>query len=227
MYGFAYDFKYSDIQRETLSNSEISSATISSYYKTFRELLYATVGSIINEHGLLGKKKGSIVEVDESLVGSRKYNRGRFKNGHWIIGMIERHTNNVRFERIDNRDKDTLLLVLKKYVHKNATIITDCWKGYTNLKSYFYKHKTVNHSENFVSPSTGAHTQGIECQWRLIKQRIRVKHGGNQMANNDNLTLHLCEYIYRHHHRNKNKNSLGYILIRDLCKIFKDFVSNN
>lgn len=222
MYGFAYDFTYADIQRETLSDSEMSSSTISYYYKSFRELLYAVVENIKNENGLLGEKKGSIVEVDESLIGSRKYNRGRYKNGHWIIGMIERQTNNVRFEKIVTRDRDTLLCVLKKYVHKNATIITDCWKGYTDVKSYFHKHITVNHSENFISPSTGAHTQRIECQWRLVKRRIRSKHGG---SNSDNLTLHLCEYIYRHHRRDDDKNLFGFLFIQDICKIFKDFSS--
>lgn len=193
MYGFIHDFSYSDIQRVTLSNREMSSSTIAYYHNMFREILYDVTQNINNDVGLIGSEKGSIVEVDESLIGSRKYNRGRYKNSKWLIGMIERGSNNVRFEYVATRDKETLLAVLKKYVHKNATIITDCWKGYINLDTYFYRHQTVNHSENFISPITGAHTQSIENQWHLIKRRMRVKQ--TNTSENAKLTYCLCLYV--------------------------------
>lgn len=218
MYGFIHDFSYSDIKRETLGEREISSATIAYYYKLFREMLFHIVQNINNEVGLLGCEKGVIVEVDESLIGNRKYNRGRFKHCKWIIGIIERGTNNVRFEHIETRNSDTLLKVLKKYVHKNATIITDCWKGYEGLNAHFYRHQTVNHSKNFISPETGAHTQSIENQWHLIKRRIHAQHAN--ISNDDKLTLCCSEYIYRYHYRNMKNSTLSVQFMSDICKTF-------
>lgn len=204
-----------------MNEREISSATISYYYKLFREMLFQIVQDINNEVGLLGIQKGSIVEVDESLIGIRKYNRGRFKNCKWIIGMIERGTNNVRFEHVEMRDRETLLNLLKKYVHKNATIITDCWKGYEGLNAHFSRHQTVNHSQNFISPETGAHTQSIENQWHLIKRRIHTQHAN--ISNEDKLTLCLSEYIYRYHYRNMKNSAFTVQFMSDICKTFLQY----
>lgn len=221
LYGFAYDLTYDDIIRESLSNSAVSSATIAKYFNLFRELLFGVVEDIKNEVDLLGID-GGLIEVDETFIGTRKYNRGRNKNTQWVVGMLERKTNNIRFEKVDNRDCSTLLNVLKKYIHPKATIVTDYWKGYNNIKTYFSDHKTVNHSTNFISPETGAHTQTIECHWRLLKQRVYVQH--LDMSNESKLTLRLTEFIYRHYYRKLDRNLFAVQMISDICNMYSNFV---
>lgn len=134
--------------------------------------------------------------------------------------MIERGTNNVRFARVESRNSETLLAVLKKYVHKNATVITDCWKGYEGLHTHFRRHQTVNHSENFINPETGAHTQSIENQWQLIKRRMRVQH--TNISKDDRLTLCLSEYVYRYHYRHLNSSSLTVQFMSDICRTISE-----
>lgn len=47
------------------------------------------------------------------------------------------------------------------------------------MNEYKLIHKTVNHSQNCVDPSTGAHTlQSIEDLWRIIKIRYNIKTKG-------------------------------------------------
>ena len=74
------------------------------------------------------------------------------------------------------------------------------WKAYDSLKEYGYEHETVNHSENFVDPATGAHTQTIESNWGPLKKRLN--RGG---IHKDKLAEHLCEYLWRWEIKRKEK----------------------
>lgn len=201
----------------------MSSATIAKYFTLFRELLFGVVEDIKNDVELLDTD-GGLVEVDETFIGTRKYNRGRNRNTTWILGMLERKTNNVRFEKVDNRDSVTLFNVLKKYIHPNASIMTDLWRGYKDVKNYFFDHKTVNHSQNFISPETGAHTQTIESQWRLLEQRVYVHH--IDIEDENKLTLRLTEYIYRHYHRKLDQNLFCVQFMSDICSMYSNFIDN-
>lgn len=222
MYAFIYEFQYNDIQRETLSEVMISSATISKYFKLFRELIFGLVEDIKNENGFIGGE-GKIVEVDECLIGHRKYNRGRFKISSWIVGIVERNSGKVRFESIESRDHETLFNFLKKHVHPKSTVITDCWRGYIGIDSYFERHQTVNHSKNFRDPITGAYTQTFESQWRLLENKVLVPHM-NDRKRDENLSLSLCEHIYRQNYRKLDRNLFATKFISDICSKYREFI---
>lgn len=107
--------------------------------------------------------RGIIVEVDESLIGRRKYNRGREVRGVWIFGLVERTpARRVIMVKVKKRDKTTLISKIIQYVVKGSIIMSDKWGGYIDVELNGYEHRTVNHSTNFVDPETGAHTQTIE-----------------------------------------------------------------
>lgn len=50
--------------------------------------------------------------------------------------------------------------------------MSDCWRAYSELNNMNYIHQTVNHSQNFKDPNTGACTNTIEGLWRVAKDRI-------------------------------------------------------
>lgn len=119
--------------------------------------------------------KDIIVEIDESKFGKNKYHRGHKVKGVWIFGMVERTPQRrIVLLPIEARDKLTLTEALKMYVDERSTIYSDQWKGYVSLNTYFEKHMTVNHSENYKDPLTGVHSNTIEGNWCAIKSQTPV-----------------------------------------------------
>ena len=138
----------------------------------------------------------TIVEIDEAKFGKQKYNRGRLVEGSWILGGIQRHSDDC-FLAIcprNKRDAATLVPIIQQYVKQGTTIITDKWKGYINLASYGYVHLDVNHSKNFVNPETGAHTNTIEGTWTHAKRAARLRHGGRRSE--ASLQLDITQFMW-------------------------------
>jgi transposase-like protein len=103
-----------------------------------------------------GPKK--TVEIDESKFGKRMYHRGHPVKGQWVFGGVERETGNTFLVPVKDRTTDTLMAVIRDWIEPGTTVISDCWGAYHGLGSQGYTYQTVNHSIEFVDPTTGAHT---------------------------------------------------------------------
>ena len=87
---------------------------------------------------------GVIVQIDEALVGKRKYHRGRVVPELWVVGMIDSN-DNVRFELTEKRDRETLERIIIHHVRAGSTIHTDGWPAYNELSLLTFDHHVVNH----------------------------------------------------------------------------------
>ncbi|XP_053667876.1 uncharacterized protein LOC128718240 [Anopheles marshallii] len=158
---------------------------------------------------------GMTVEIDESVVTKRKYNRGRFAEGNqvWLVGGICRETREVFLELVQQRDAGTLHGIIVQHVAPGTTLVTDGWRAYNGIEQYGYVHVAVNHSENFVDPDDGfVHTQNIENLWRWVKPFLRSK-GTNRGA----LIAYLREY------QMKRRNQNGFLSVLRAIKAVQDF----
>lgn len=124
--------------------------------------------------------EGKIVEIDESKFGRRKYNRGHHIEGQWVFGGVERGSGESFLVPVERRDEATLFPIIQKYILPGTTIMSDCWRAYSKLERYNYTHLTVNHSQGFKDPVTGACTNQIEGLWRIAKHRIPQYRRQNQ-----------------------------------------------
>jgi transposase-like protein len=114
--------------------------------------------------------QGIIVEIDESKFGKRKHNRGRHVEGVWVIGAAERtEERKVVFERVQNRNSETIKSFIQRNIKRGSIIYSDCWKGYKDLNEMGYYHYTVNHSQEFINRVNGVHTNTIEGNWSALK----------------------------------------------------------
>ena len=79
--------------------------------------------------------------------------------GQWVVGGIESDSRKSFLIPVDKRDEQTLLPIIQKWIKPGTTIISDCWKAYTNLEKYGYTHKTLNIPRNLSTKMVTARTK--------------------------------------------------------------------
>src|SRR6478735_2023591 len=171
------------------SSLQIDKNTVSRYNKLFRK--YIKDKQLIKPSNKIGGRN-EIVEIDETKIAKRKYNKGHKVEGAWVIGGIQksRLKNKIKNENkklfllpVEERNIENINEIIKKYVKKGTTIYADCWKGYNDLKNIGYKHKTVNHKKHFKDPETNVHTNTIEGTWNGLKQSMPPRNRNKKKYN--------------------------------------------
>ena len=97
---------------------------------------------------------------------------------------------------VNDRSKLTLHEIIKQVILPGSIVMTDKWKAYTGIDKIpgmRLTHLIVNHSRNFVDPTTGANTQSIESQWNQLKRANKRRCGTDRRM----ISSYLKEYIYR------------------------------
>ena len=58
-------------------------------------------------------------------------------------------------------------------------IYSDEWAEYRHVKGHpgVAYHGTVNHSLNFINPTTGTHTQNVESYWNKVNGKKKLMKG--------------------------------------------------
>ncbi|KAI6656224.1 hypothetical protein LOD99_1557 [Oopsacas minuta] len=165
---------------------------------------------IINQEPIGGP--GTVVEIDESKFGRRKYNHGRLLTGQWVFGLYEQGTDNVLMIPVPDCSGATLLAIIQRYVLPGTTIQSDGWAAYNVVPAAGYAHYTVNNFENFVDLIDGAQTQGMENAWDMVKKTQRR----GQTTNPELLESHLIEFCWRR----KNKGNIRYSIVKCIRELY-------
>ena len=107
-----------------------------------------------------------IVEIDESLMAKRKYNRGRHVRQRWIFGGIQRGTSLCFMTEVPDRTRETLEPLIEEYIEGGARIISDGWAAYAHIDEIhqgLYSHDVVVHEHHYVDPDDPeVHTNNVE-----------------------------------------------------------------
>uniref|UniRef100_A0A0N5BSR9 DDE_Tnp_IS1595 domain-containing protein n=1 Tax=Strongyloides papillosus TaxID=174720 RepID=A0A0N5BSR9_STREA len=100
-----------------------------------------------------GGGEGQTLEIDEMLFVRRKNHCGRLIEQQWCF----------EFQNINGG--------VEKRVNEDALIMSDMWRGYSQVGASGYEHLTVNQKFNFVDSDTNAHIQNTERIWKSTKER--------------------------------------------------------
>uniref|UniRef100_A0A2H1WZ44 SFRICE_041273 n=1 Tax=Spodoptera frugiperda TaxID=7108 RepID=A0A2H1WZ44_SPOFR len=121
MYAFSEGHSYEWVQKQLSEEDQpvLSYKTIADWYSYCREVVVI----YMLEHVTADRKIGGpnkIVQIDESKFGRRKYNRGRHIEGHWVIGMIEDGSDDLRLEVCPDNERmsEVLVPLIKKHLKK-------------------------------------------------------------------------------------------------------------
>ena len=139
---------------------DLPKSTIVHYQSYFREI--ASWKLINDQNNFNFGGPGVEVQIDESFI-----------RGQWVLGIYDTNLRRGIVRLVEARGSAQLLPVIQEHVLPGSVIMTDSWKAYNQLNQLGYNHYTVNHSENFRDPVTGACTNAIEAYWSRLKGYLR------------------------------------------------------
>lgn len=186
----AYQWLKGDTKASIMVSTGHCSDIVTDFMNHFRNLVANSLDEETIQIGGLNIE----VEIDETKMGKRKYNRGHRVEGVWVVGGVERtEARRVFIVKVENRNADTLSAVIERYVAPGSIILTDLWRGYNAIdKNENYIHMTVNHSQGFINKVTGTHTNTIEGTWSGLKRKIPIRARTAKQVD-----THLWEFVWR------------------------------
>ena len=156
------------------------------------------------------KPLSGVVEIDETYIGGTAIRRFQ-KNPkpkppkEMVLAMRERNTKQttgrVRYFHIPDGTRATIQPIINQHLADNTKrVYTDSSAVYDfsiNV-THKHKHRTVNHSQEWVVPGSRIHTNTVESSFSLLKRgligsfhRVSIKH----------LHRYLTEFEYRFNER--------------------------
>lgn len=155
------------------------------------------------------------VEIDETLVGGKKSGkRGRGAEGKILviiaIELIGKKMGRVRMATIESADRHHINQFIKDNVELGSTVITDGWKGYTDVKRMKYQHEIQNKK---IILDKEEITPNVHKIASLLKRWLLGTH--QNYTSQDYLNFYLDEFAFRYNRRNsKSRGLLFYTLLK-------------
>jgi len=103
--------------------------SINQYYRYARDICSWEI--VNDKENFQFGGEGKIVQIDESVISKRKYNRGKKVVTRWILGIYDTNKKSGIVVYVPKRDANTLLPLIERYVEKRTEIWTDQWKAHS------------------------------------------------------------------------------------------------
>ena len=148
-------------------------------------------------------KGGGAVESDETFIGkARELKPGArgYAHKNKVLSLVDRDTKKVRSMVVDSLRAKEIMPILEENISKEARLMTDEAKHYSNAGNYFAEHGTVEHSAGeYVSAlDNSIHTNTIEGYFSIFKRGMK---GVYQHCSPKHLHRYLAEFEFRYNNR--------------------------
>jgi len=123
--------------------------------------------------------------------------------GSWVFGMCQKSENGIieaRYFVIEKRDRPMLHGIIQNVIEIGTEIHSDEWLAYKTSETKEYIHKTVNHSQLWVDPTSGSPC--THTTHRKFIGRFKTSNCKKNAWYITNITLHVKEnlHFYRYLH---------------------------
>ena len=195
---------------EAAKIANVSRPCANDWYRHFRELIFQETrraprffGEVEMDQAEFGgrgrKRMDALLKRYAKVMPHSEYMKKakaiRKEHKVLVFGILQRQ-GDVYVHIIKKADKATLMPIVRLVVEQGSTVLTDKWRGFTELGLDGYKHSSVNHSEEYVAKD-GTHINGIESFWSFAKRRTTKFNGIARTT----LPLHIKECEFRYNHR--------------------------
>jgi transposase-like protein len=154
-----------------------------------------------------------IVEMDETYIGGTAKRRGARKvraPKDMVVAMRERKQphgkdGRVRYFHVPNGKKDTISALVERHINPSVQrVYTDESVVYDFAlnRELQRKHRTVNHSIQWIVPGSRIHTNTVESSFSLLKRGLI---GSFHRVSTKHLQRYLNEFEYRFNSRNSTE----------------------
>jgi len=149
------------------------------------------------------------VEIDETHVGGKskfKHRSQRFgkgggtKNKTIVFGMVER-VGRIVAGPVPDTSQHTLEPIILENVERGATISSDDFTSYNDLRNSGFDHETINHRREEWRRGEH-HTNTIEGHWGHFKRAIRGTHVS---ISGKHMWKYVSEFSYRRNFRHSHE----------------------
>ena len=113
----------------------------------------------------------------------------------WVLGMYDVDAKLGQLVWIENRSHQAIIPKIEQYVAVGSEILTDELRTYQCLADRGYQHRTVNHSQEFVS-ADGTHTNHIEGYFSRMKKFLRRRN----VLSPRNIPAYMDEFMWMDRH---------------------------
>jgi transposase-like protein len=154
---------------------------------------------------------GSIVEIDETIVGGSVSGKGSGYMGNKtvVVGMKEKG-GKLAMRVVASRTRAPMEALIHASIIPGTTISSDEFGSYRFLGQQGFRHITVSHKSGRHVGNDGATTNAIEGVWAALKRSI---NGTHIHVSGKHLPKYLAEHEYRHNMRSMPHLMLSRLLV--------------